>query len=276
MLPPIKIKLLDRDKDMNLSQIKPVKVKIKEIKNSEQNVSFSHPIKIKICDRDKDMASSYEKRQVKVREKDGKVVVKYKTDILPTDQILEFLSNDYVKPIRIKISTLDLVYNWLYDLLFKFNFASTILAGFAIVVQFGRFITKLVFKSVAYPFEKYFGKPRWVLKFKHSIELALDIFKVEGLIMTLKTKCTMSNLVVLTASSQTPLIFNTPAISETIIYDIYPKTIEELLGATEITDDKLGEFVLGQSRLASGNTIEDIVDGKTISDMMYKKVPRIE
>lgn len=98
MLPPIKIKLPDRNYDMSLYQV---------------------PIKIRICDRDKNMGRSYEKRQVKVREKDGKVVIKYKEDVLKTDKILEYLSNDYIKPIIIKLSIIDFAYVSLHKLLFR-------------------------------------------------------------------------------------------------------------------------------------------------------------
>ena len=112
MLPPIRIKLPDRNQDMSLHHQSPIKIKVKEIKKNAAS-DYQIPIKIKICDRDKDMGQAYEKRQARVREKDGKIVIKYKEDILETDETLEYLSNDYIKPIRIKLSTLDLVYTWL-------------------------------------------------------------------------------------------------------------------------------------------------------------------
>ncbi|HAU87876.1 MAG TPA: hypothetical protein DCW90_21040, partial [Lachnospiraceae bacterium] len=279
MLPPIKIKLPDRDKDMNLSHITPIKIRIKEIKNSEINNSYVHPIKIKICDRDKDMSSSYEKRQAKVREQNGNIVVKNKEDILATDQVLEYLSNDYVKPIRIKLSTLDLVYNWLYDLLFRFNFASIIRAGYAIVLMFGKFLSKLIHKASVYiPLTKVFGKPRSYLKLKHSIEVALDIFKVEGLANSIKFKQETKVFSQFTEKSLPPikLLVKVPEITETIIYTRVPRTIEDMLGIVEEpTSDKLGAFILGQSRLAtqSGHTIEDeFLNNRTVFDIMYKQV----
>lgn len=252
MLPPIKIKLLDRDKDMNLSQINPVKVKVREIKNNEQNLSFAHPIKVKICDRDKNMGTAYENKKAKVREKDGTILVKDKRDILETDQILEFLSNDYVKPIRIKISTLDLVYNWLYDLLFKFNFAATILAGFAIVIQFGRFVTKLFFRMISpNALAVSYGKPRWVLKFWSSVEEALDIFKVEGLLNIIKFKVEAKTLVTITEDNVNfdPLKFKSAPITKSAVYLTKKRTIEEL----------------------TTGTIEDQFSGdKTIFDIVYR------
>lgn len=276
MLPPIKIKLLDRDKDMNLSQINPVKVKVREIKNNEQNLSFTHPIKVKICDRDKNMGTAYENKKAKVREKDGTVLVKDKRDILETDQILEFLSNDYIKPIRIKISTLDLVYNWLYDLLFKFNFITIIQAGFAIVISFGRFTTKLIFKAVSIStLSLNFGKPIWKLKFKSSVEKASSVFREEGLFEALKVRHKLSGFTQITEKNipKVSLLFNTPAITDTIIYDIIPRTIGDLT----YVESPLGQFTLGVSRLGDSNTIgKEIADGRVVSDLFYIKQIREE
>ena len=79
MLPPIKIKLPDRNQDMSLHHQSPIKIKVKEIKKNAAS-DYQIPIKIKICDRDKDMRQAYEKRQAKVREKDGKIVVNESVD----------------------------------------------------------------------------------------------------------------------------------------------------------------------------------------------------
>lgn len=277
MLPPIKIKLLDRDADMSLSNISPIKIRIREIKSTNDKQD-SVPIKIKICDRNKNMEQAYQRRQAKVREKDGRIVVKYKEDILATDQILEYLSNDYIKPIRIKLSTLDLVYNWLYELLFKFNFLAYIRERYAIVVMYGKFFTKLFTKARIFDTFSYFwGSPRFILKFRDIIAEALDIFKVEGLRSAFKFKNVLHGFTSMTETIETKIVTHVPHISETIIYDIRPKTIVDMLGTEEVAGDKLGEFILGQSTLATGgNSIEDIIANNNIRGLLYKKVPRVE
>ena len=252
MLPPIKVKICDRDSNMNLAQISPIKIKLKEIKNNEVNNPQLHPIKIKICDRDKNMASAYETKKARVREKNGRIVVKDKEDILSTDQILEALSSDYVKPIRIKLSTLDLVYNWLYDLLFKFSFASTIRAGYATVLYYIKFVVKLFLKDfVIDTLVKQFGKFNPILQFKHSIEVALDIFKEEGLLNVLKFQHQLNISIIYSEKNLIPikLQFALPDIKEVSVVRRVPRTIEEL---------------------TSGTIEEQFLNDKTIFDILYK------
>lgn len=59
MLPPIRIKLPDRNQDMSIHCQSPIKIKVKEIKKNAVS-DYQVPIKIKICDRDKDMGQAYE------------------------------------------------------------------------------------------------------------------------------------------------------------------------------------------------------------------------
>lgn len=252
MLPPIKIKLPDRNKDVSLHELTPIKIRVKEIKNNIVS-DYQVPIKIKICDRDKDMGQSYEKRQAKVREKNGRVLVKYKEDILETDEILEYLSNDYVKPIRIKLSTLDLVYTWLYELLFKFNFAAIIEAGMAVVVMHGKFVAKILFSSTIFEtLTKQFGKPRFALVFKHIIAEALDIFKVEGLNASFKFKNSISGTTKITEKQlgYGALVFKSTNVSKSAVYIVEKRTIEDL---------------------TIGTIGDQFSDDKTIYDILYKK-----
>ena len=252
MLPPIKIKFPDRNGDMSLHEQTPIKIRIKEIKKNSIS-DFQVPIKIKICDRDKDMGQSYEKRQAKVREKNGRVLVKYKDDILETDEILEYLSNDYVKPIRIKLSTLDLVYTWLYELLFKFNFAAKIEADMAIVVMYGKFVTRLVFSNNIFEtLEEQFGKPRFFLVFKHIIAEALDIFKVEGLNAIFKFKNSISGTTKITEKQLDygTLVFKSVNVSKSAVYIVEKRTIGDL---------------------TTGTIGDQFSDNKTIHDILYKK-----
>lgn len=251
MLPPIKIRLPDRNQDMSFHEQSPIKIKVKEIKKNTAS-DYQIPIKIKICDRDKDMGQSYEKRQAKVREKDGKVVVKYKEDILETDEILEYLSNDYIKPIRIKLSTIDLVYTWLYELLFRFNFMARIEAHMAIVIMYGKFVTRLLFfNNIFETLVKNFGSPRFTLVFKHIIAEALDIFKVEGLKIILKFNHKSSGTVKILQKeiNYGTLKFKSPDVTKSAVYIKEKRTI--------------GDLTTG--------TIEDqFSNDKTIFDILYK------
>lgn len=251
MLPPIKIRLPDRNQDMSFHEQVPIKIRVKEIKKNTVS-DFQVPIKVKICDRDKDMGQSYEKRQAKVREKDGKIVVKYKEDILATDEILEYLSNDYIKPIRIKLSTLDLVYTWLYDLLFKFNFVTKIEAHMAIVIMHGKFVTRLLFfDKIFETLVKGFGSTRFTLVFKHIIAEALDIFKVEGLKIILKFNHKSSGTVRILQKeiNYGTLKFKSPDVTRSAVYIKEKRTIEDL----------------------TTGTIEDqFSNNKTVFDILYK------
>lgn len=276
MLPPIKIKIDDKrfKQKSSYPAFSPIKIKID---NENFNDIVKNLVKIKIADRDTSMSLSYEKKYARVKDKDGIVKEKLVEDIVRTDEVLEYLSSDYIKPIRIRITDLDVVYAILEELIIKFNFAARIETGYSLVLQFGKFVAKIIHRASSDKYlTKSFGKPRFVLKFKGLVAIALDIFKVEGLKSSLKFKEKLSGFTSMTGSGEIKTIFHVPAISETIIYDIYPKTIGELLGVEEVSGDKLGEFVLGTSRLATGNTIEDIVTDKSIRDMLYKRVPRVE
>lgn len=234
MLPPIKIRLADRNQDMSFHEQVPIKIRVKEIKKNTAS-GYQIPIKVKICDRDKDMGQSYEKRQAKVREKDGKIVVKYKEDILATDEILEYLSNDYIKPIRIKLSTLDLVYTWLYELIFKFDFMARIEAGMAIVVMYGKFVAKLLFfDNIFETLVKNFGIVKSSLIFKHIIAKALDIFKVEGLKIFLKFNYKLSGTVKILQKEIDcgTLKFEDTNITKSAVYIKEKRTIEDLTTGT--------------------------------------------
>lgn len=251
MLPPIKIKLPDRNQDMSLHHQSPIKIKVKEIKKNAAS-DYQIPIKIKICDRDKDMGQAYEKRQAKVREKDGKIVIKYKEDILETDEILEYLSNDYIKPIRIKLSTLDLVYTWLYELLFKFNFIARIEAHMAIVIMYCKFVIKLLFfDNIFETLVKNFGEPKFTLIFKHIIAEALDIFKVDGLKILLKFNHKSSGTVKILQKEidYGNLKFKSPDVTKSAVYIKEKCTIEDL--TTGAIEDKFS-------------------NNKTIFDVLYK------
>lgn len=252
MLPPIKIKLVDRKHDMSLYSQTPIRIKIKEIKKNN-TPNFETPIKIKICDRDANMNSSYEKRKVKVREKNGKILIKYKEDILETDEILEYLSNDYIKPIRIRLSTIDLVYTWLYELFLKFNFSAIIKQQMAIVAMNGKFVVRMLFSDTIFEtLTKQFGKPRFILVFHHIIAEALDIFKVEGLSAAFKFKNDISGTTKITQKQLDygTLVFKSTNVSKSAVYIVEKRTIGDL---------------------TTGTIGDQFSDNKTIHDILYKK-----
>lgn len=251
MLPPIRIKLPDRNQDMSLHHQSPIKIKVKEIKKNATS-DYQVPIKIKICDRDKNMGQTYEKRQAKVREKDGRVIVKYKEDILETDEILEYLSNDYIKPIRIKLSTLDLVYTWLYELIFRFNFIAKIESHMAIVVMYGKFVIKLLFfDNIFEALVKNFGIIKSSFIFKHIIAEALDIFKVDGLKILLKFNHKSSGTVKILQKEidYGSLKFKSPDVTKSAVYITEKRTIGEL---------------------TTGAIEDEFSNNKTIFDILYK------
>lgn len=251
MLPPIRIKLPDRNQDMSLHHQSPIKIKVKEIKKNATS-DYQVPIKIKICDRDKNMGQTYEKRQAKVREKDGRVIVKYKEDILETDEILEYLSNDYIKPIRIKLSTLDLVYTWLYELIFRFNFIAKIESHMAIVVMYGKFVIKLLFfDNIFEALVKNFGIIKSSFIFKRIIAEALDIFKVDGLKILLKFNHKSSGTVKILQKEidYGSLKFKSPDVTKSAVYIIEKRTIGEL---------------------TTGAIEDEFSNNKTIFDILYK------
>lgn len=289
MLPPIKIKLFDF-KNQEKINLLPIKIKIVDkdivsiirpssslgnfiiglssINNSIVNTYSSNeissdiqPIKIKICDRDKNMSLFSEKKYAKVKESadSNMTIIKPVDEILLTDKVVEYLPNHYIAPIVIKIPDLDISYAWLRDLWLRFNFSTIIKENYIVIQLFGRFINKIKFKSSildAYIF--HWGKPRVTIKFKDVIQTAIDIFKVDGLRHSFKFKNDLIGVTLVSSTATTKITFKTPSISETIIYDIYPRTIGDIVS---VADNTLGDEVLND---------------KTIYDIIYKKVPRAE
>lgn len=244
MLPPIKIKLCDRDKFMGLSKVAPIKIRLEEIQNSKENTKQYHPIKIKLCDRDKFMETSHKDNSIL-----GEMILGF--GILGSKS-----RTSYIKPIIIKLSTLDLVYDWLHDLVFKFNFAVTMTREFVKVISYGKFVTRLIHKtSITDTLAKIFGKLNHSVKFKNVIQTALDIFKVEGLRNSIVFKYSLkgNEKIFVNEDLVSPIIFNVPPITQTIIYDIRSRTIGEL---TE-------------------GTIEDqFLNDRTVHDIIFTKVER--
>lgn len=307
MLPPIKIKLFDF-KNQEKTNLLPIKIKIvnnniasitrpsavgnfvvglslvndSNVKahNDEVISSDIQPIKIKICDRDKNMSLCSEKKYAKVKESvdSDKTIVKPVDEILLTDKVIEFLPNHYIAPIVIKIPDLDISYAWLRDLWLKFNFSAIIKENFIVIQLVGRFVNRIKFKSNIFDtYIFHWGKPRFTLKSKNVIQTALNIFNIDGLRHSFKFKNDLISVTLVSSTATTKIIFKTPSISETIIYDIYPRTIGDIVSVVDNAQETLGQFSLASSRLSGGNTIGDeVLNDKTIYDIIYKKVPRTE
>lgn len=307
MLPPIKIKLFDF-KNQEKINLLPIKIKIvnknitsitissavgnfvvgsslvngSNVKahNDEVISSDIQPIKIKICDRDKNMSLYSEKKYAKVKESadSNMTIIKPVDEILLTDKVIEYLPNHYIAPIVIKIPDLDVSYAWLRDLCLKFNFSAIIKENFIVIQLVGRFVNRIKFKSnILDTYMFHWGKPIFTLKFKDVIQTALYIFKVDGLRHSFKFKNDLIGVTLVSSTATTKITFKTPPISETIIYDTYPRTIGDIVSVADNAQETLGQFTLTSSRLSEGNTIGDeVLNDKTIYDIMYKKVPRVE
>lgn len=153
------------------------------------------PIKIQIAGRDKYMRQQYETQQVKVEKKDGTIAIIDRKDILSTDRVIEYLSNDYIKPIRIKLFDIDIVYAMLMKLTLIFNYANSIIEKFTMVYQYGSPRHRLVTIGRVYQTLVENGtEPISSVKFIDRIVLALDIFKVEGLKIAIRFKQRVSGL----------------------------------------------------------------------------------
>lgn len=151
------------------------------------------PIKIQIAGRDKYMRQQYETQQVKVEKKDGTIAIIDRKDILSTDRVVEYLSNDYIKPLRIKLFDIDIVYAMLMKP--TLIFTNSIREKFAMVYQYGSPRHRLVTIGRVYQtLAKNGAEPISSVKFIDRIVLALDIFKVEGLKITIRFKQRVSGL----------------------------------------------------------------------------------
>ena len=256
----------------------PIKIKLFDFKNQEKINLL--PIKIKICDRDKNMSLYSEKKYAKVKESadSNMTIIKPVDEILLTDKVIEYLPNHYIAPIVIKMPDLDVSYAWLRDLWLKFNFSAIIKENFIVIQLVGRFVNRIKFKSnILDTYMFHWGKPIFTLKFKNVIQTTLGIFKVDGLRHSFKFKNDLIGVTLVSSTATTKITFKTPPISETIIYDTYPRTIGDIVSVADNAQETLGQFTLTSSRLSEGNTIGDeVLNDKTIYDIMYKKAPRVE
>lgn len=236
------------------------------------------PIKIQIAGRDKYMRQQYETQQAKVERKDGTIVIIDRKDILSTDRVIEYLSNDYIKPLRIKLFDIDIVYAILMKLVLIFNYANNIKEKFTLVYQYGKPRHRLITIGRIYQtLSKNWAEPISSVKFIDRIVLALDIFKVEGLKIAIRFNEKVSGL---------QKYYNTILLRLQIkikIKDvtrvIYGKIIEKL--KIRIKIDKpvmfyyavLGDMDYVKIKDIADKNIEDISD-ETIEELTHSKVIR--
>ena len=233
------------------------------------------PIKIQIADRDKYMRQQYETQQAKVERKDGTITIIDRKDILSTDRVVEYLSNDYIKPLRIKLFDIDIVYAILMKLVLIFNYANNIKEKFALVYQYGKPRHKLITIGRIYQtLSKNCAEPISSVKFIDRIVLALDIFKVEGLKIVIRFNEKVSGLQVYYNTILSRLQVKIKVRDVTRV--IYGKIIEKL--KIRIKIDKpvmlyyaiLEDMDYAKIKDIADKAIEDISD-KTIKDILHSK-----
>lgn len=201
------------------------------------------PIKIKICDRNKDMLASFGDKSARVETQSGQIVIKKEKDILKTDRVISFIPNDFISPIKIKISDLDIVYAFLESELARLAFFAQINLRAHKLLEFCKFQNKFGFRdilnlSVAKTFAKFHEKNtlRGIVQYPLSVfkDIVLpSSFRFEQNIKGIDT----INEKLLPAQS---VRINIPNISETIIYGLYYKTIGDITQGT-LEDQFLGD-----------------------------------
>ena len=153
------------------------------------------PIKIKIVDRDKYMRQQYETQKVKVERQNGSIAIIDRKEVLSSDRIIEYLSNDYIKPIRITLFDIDIVYAALAKLVLIFDYANNIKEKLTLVRQYGK--PKHILVTIGKIYRTLVEDEAKLIssvKFIDRIALALDIFKIEGLKIATRFRQRVSGL----------------------------------------------------------------------------------
>ena len=188
------------------------------------------PIKIKICDRNQNMATAYGEKKARVETKEGQVVIKDEDAILKTDRVISFLPNDFISPIKIKIVDINIMYAFLESELARIAFFAQLTKGAHKLLEFCKVksgfgfrgvITRPLTKLTAKIHEKNTAKLicRATSIFKDSKQTASFRFEQNAkATRSLNEKELPSQSVVMKAAN----------ISETIIYGIYYKTIGDI------------------------------------------------
>lgn len=230
------------------------------------------PIKVKICDRNTNMQQAHGDKSAKVETQDGRFVIKKKENILPTDRVITYIPNDYVQPIKIKILDLDIIFAFLSGELARLAFYLKIFKWSVFIKNFGKFNAKFKFFSfIKETLTKSFGKP--IGKFTWNIIVqATSIFRIsakatsEYFLTKIRATVRVNEKYIDPQSIGfyiPPIIYSTIyIITKRTIGDITQNTIEEqffndktiydiLYIRTQVQNPVLGEFILGETTLGA-------------------------
>nr|DAE24559.1 MAG TPA: hypothetical protein [Siphoviridae sp. ctyvQ1] len=106
------------------------------------------PIKIKICDRDQNMATAYGGKRARVETQEGQIVIKDEDAILKTDRVISFIPNDFISPIKIKIINLNIIYAFLESELARIAFFAQIEYRTHQLLEFCKFKSSVAFHDI--------------------------------------------------------------------------------------------------------------------------------
>ena len=195
------------------------------------------PIKIKICDRNQNMATAYGEKKARVETKEGQVVIKDEDAILKTDRVISFLPNDFISPIKIKIVDINIMYAFLESELARIAFFAQINYRAHKLLEFCKFRNKFGFRDLINLYvSKTFGKFHEKNTLKGIVQYPLSIFRdtVLPIYFRFEQNVIGTNTINEKELPSQSIRINIPNISETIIYELYYKTIGDITqGAIE-------------------------------------------
>lgn len=193
------------------------------------------PIKVKICDRNKDMLQAYGDKSARVETQDGKIVIKKQEDILPTDRVLTYIPNDYIQPIKVVIIDLDIIFAFLSGELARIAFFCQINTDGVLILRFGKFAFKLNFlHKIEYGLVKAFGKLDEKILFKSTAKNSTSIFWITAKAMShlFEQDIKATTIINEKYTVPQPIKFNIPQIVNAIVYTLYYKTIGDITQET--------------------------------------------
>lgn len=113
------------------------------------------------------MNTSYGERKARVETVDGKFVIKKKEEILPTDRIISYISNDYVQPIKIKLVDLNIIFGFLLGAVARVAFYDHIEKNKLFILSYGKM------KSSVKPFTTvYKAVFKYIMKYAVSLNVS--------------------------------------------------------------------------------------------------------
>ena len=193
------------------------------------------PIKVKICDRNKNMQQSFGDKSAKVETRDGKILIKKSEDILPTDRIITYIPNDYIEPIKIRIIDLNIIFAFLYGELAKLAFFCQINTDGVLILRFGKFNIKLNFfhkieKPLSISLGKFYEKILVSAISKRATSTFWMATKATSYMLTQNIKLTtvINEKYVLPQ----PIKINIPPIVNATVYTLYYKKIGDITTGT--------------------------------------------